>query len=193
MSYGAISTKDAEVLEGALAFFAGHPVVFVEVGTFDGRTARGARAFCEAHGSEFTYWGVDVNRFCPTGPFPGANYVIGRSEEVFDQMPKEVDVVFIDGCHCVNHVLLDAIHYGSLVKCGGFILFHDAGKGVQGVQTNHWVHPKDSRPIVRTEVHKAIQKLGWPNSEWRLHRYEWDSSAMNEGQPYGGMIAFQRL
>jgi len=56
----------------------------------------------------------------------------GKSQEVWKQVPSEIDILLIDGNHSYNQCKLDYELYEPLVKSGGFILFHDSStiKGV---------------------------------------------------------------
>lgn len=193
MSYGFITTVDAGVMESVLVLFTGKPIRVLEVGTYTGGTARGIRDFCAAQNSDLEYWGVDASPFSAPAPFPGAHYIVGKSEEVADQVPDELDVAFIDACHCVNHVILDALHYGRKVKVGGFIIFHDSAPDVQHVQHNDWVHGDEDRPIWKTGVLDAFGLLGWPNDAWEIFKQDYDPTALLGGLRYGGMTAFRRI
>lgn len=56
----------------------------------------------------------------------------GPSQDVWGQVPPEIDILLIDGKHSYNQCKLDYKLYEPLVKTGGFILFHDSAtiKGV---------------------------------------------------------------
>lgn len=183
MNFGAMTPTDADLLQKVLDLYWRRPLRFLEIGVHEGNTARGIYEHCKRYGTDLIYWGIDVN-IQPS--FDWSHFVQGRSEEVFDQVPEDFDVVFVDGCHCVNHVILDALHYGSRIVVGGFMLFHDTAPQVQHVQKNHWVHPEDSR-VNRTEVLLALQTIGWPNKQW----VRW-GSACDPKSDIGGIEAFQK-
>lgn len=186
MSYGAITRTDATVLETVLRRYRDKSCVFLEIGVWNGETARGVKEFCDTNNIRLEYWGIDPNK--PDGLFPNANFVQGVSEEVSREVPNALDVVFVDGCHCLNHVILDAIHYSRKLNSNGFILFHDAAPHIQHVQTNKWVHGNDDKPIHRTAVLDALCLIGWPNSQF--NQIEWD---FEEQSDIGGMIVFHKM
>jgi len=190
MSYGYITAVDAGVLEAVLQTFKGRPVRFVELGTYQGGTAVGVRDFCAAQNSPLEYWAVDASAYCGPGPFPGCHYIIGKTDEVSDRVPNECDMILVDACHCLTHVVLDAVNYGSKVKPGGYMLFHDTAPDVQDVQTNTWVH--QDKPVYRTNVLEAFKFLGWPNARWELFKQDYDPTALLGGRRYGGMAAFRK-
>lgn len=186
MMFGAITSEDAQLLESIILESSSKgSLKFLEIGVHEGNTARGVMELCREKGIELTYWGVDACYETP--PFPGASHVFGKSEEVFEQVPDKFDVVFVDGCHCLNHVLLDAIHYFPKVRIGGFILFHDTSPQVQGVQKNHWVHGREDCLIYRTAVVAALFKLDWSDDRWQLKGVSCDPNS-----DIGGIMAFRK-
>lgn len=188
MKYGAITTLDATVLDDVFAQFKGQQVKVLEIGVYHGDTARGMKAACEANQCTIQYHGIDAFPMAtPIPPIVGGHYVVSESAEAFDFVPGELDVVFVDGCHCLNHVILDAIHYSRKVKANGFMVFHDTAPQVQGVQTNHWVHGTIDKPLHRTQVRKALELIGWPNAQWQLWRDRYEPEAN-----IGGMMVFKR-
>jgi predicted O-methyltransferase YrrM len=48
-----------------------------------------------------------------------------HSEEAYDDCPKSIAAIFIDGDHNYSSVKHDIIHYAPRVVKGGFIVFHD--------------------------------------------------------------------
>lgn len=192
MTYGAITRIDAGLLESVLAEFKGKGhLKFLEIGVWHGETAIGINEFCKQHDIELDYWGIDTA--LPPVPSSSSNrqnlhFVHGLSEEVWDQVPDNFDVVFVDGCHCINHVILDAIHYSHRVVPGGFMVFHDTAPQFQHVMTNRWVHGDENKPIHLTAVVDALKLLGWPNPEWKL----W-SEGYDPASDIGGMQIYRKL
>lgn len=52
-------------------------------------------------------------------------YIIKTSEDAIEDVPKEIDLLFIDGIHNYEGVTNDFNWYGERVKKGGIIIFHD--------------------------------------------------------------------
>lgn len=188
---GSQNPEDVEVLESVLKLYAGKPCRFLEIGVLTGQTARGIKQFCDENGIALEYWGIDPvspeTHNQPREPFPGAHFVQGDSAEVFHLVPKELDVVLSDGCHCVNHVILETVHYGGRVNPNGFMLFHDTSPAIQ--QAMRDPHGPDI-PEFYNSVLAAHAVIGFPqtgNWPWR-HRKE----SRGRGRVWGGMTAYQK-
>lgn len=188
MNYGAITPTDAEVMDAALDQWQVGVVRVLEIGVWKGDTARGIRDRCKRNGATVDYYGIDAAPLAePNPPFPGCHYIIGLSDQVAEQIPSGLHFVFVDGCHCRDHVVKDALIYGSKLACGGLMAFHDTAPQIQGIQLNRWVHGNEDRPEWRTNVLKAIQVLGWPDERWRLWRQAFDPKS-----DIGGIMVFKR-
>lgn len=187
MNYGAITTVDAKVMDEILDTWHNEPVRVLEIGVWTGQTARGIKYRCNQNGCVVDYWGIDSKPF--DGPIPPwiDHYILSPSEEAALCVPNEFDFIFVDGCHCFNHVLIDAFNYGQKVVVGGIIAFHDTAPQVQGVQKNPWLHGTEDKPQHRTAVVRALEGLGWPNARWELFRNAYDPAS-----DIGGMMAFRK-
>jgi len=194
MPYTSQTKVDAAIIEQILSEATKNKdsIAFLEVGTFYGDTSREIKRWCDEHGKKLEFWGIDAGwhpNFQPGGkppvPFDGANMVYGDSAEVFFQIPDGLDVVLIDGCHCVNHVILDTIHYGARVKNGGFMMFHDTADHIQ--QTMRDPHGPD-RPFFYNSVNLAHRMMGFPYINWSGRIKDCDPSA-----PWGGITAYQKI
>lgn len=186
MSYGAITPADAEVLELVLDQYKLKRIKFLEIGVYEGATARGIKQRCSENRSPLEYWGIDSGAICdPVPPFDGATFIVGDSAESFHLFPNDFDVVLLDGCHCLNHVILEVFHYGAKVKAGGFLMFHDTWSEIQ--QTMKDPHGPNI-PQFHNSVNLALQIIGFPFKNWHLFRHNW-----MPGVEYGGMTAYQRL
>jgi hypothetical protein len=167
--YGAIMAEDATVLEDALlrACQVGKGAVRVlEIGTHAGYTARGMKRFLEAQGRAIDYWGIDPGLLCPVAdPFPGAHMVHGRSEWSFHLVPECFDLVFVDGNHARNAVILDTYNYAPKVVPGGMLVFHDTSPTMQG-QDYQYEGPRI--PEFHVAVNEALELIGFPWHPWRL-------------------------
>jgi len=184
--FGSILEEDAQVIEATLSELVPRgKIKWLEIGMFAGGTGRGVRDYCEARGVAFEYWGIDAGYITePVVPFPGAVVIKGRSEEVFPRVPDGFDGIFIDGCHCRNHVILDTLNYAPKVNPGGFLLFHDAGPSAQG---------KDKQPCgpdipeFAISTLAAFEVMGWPRPGWNLFMEKY-----REGAPLGGVRSYRR-
>lgn len=169
--YGAIVREDVEVLEACLlavardAVVKNRPVRVLEIGMHDGGTARGIERFVKESNWYLDYIGIDPDdgtkrpRYVPAG----GRVVVGDSSEVFSQIPGGLDLVWVDGCHCMNHVILDTLHYGRKVRPGGFMLFHDVNPKGQGKE--HQYHGPDE-PEFGLAIDMAHEAIEFPWSPW---------------------------
>lgn len=190
--YTSQTPEDVKVLEWVLwQSSMGRTILKVlEVGTFLGDTSNEIKKYCDRHEIALEFWGIDSGSHPdfhgqkPPLPFEGANMVIGDSAEVFHLVPDGFDVVLLDGCHCVNHVILDTIHYSRKVRSGGFLLFHDTSPEIQHTMKDP--HGPDI-PEFHNSVLLAIQMMRWPQQGWWLRQ-----DRFQKGAPWGGMRAYQK-
>ena len=175
--YGAILQEDVDVLEACLSIIAsackaqGRFAKICEIGMHDGNTARGIENFLKAQGVSMTYWGIDplteeVNkrpRYRPANCLE----IIGDSAEVFNQVPDQLDLVWVDGCHCRNHVILDTVNYESKVRPGGFICYHDINPFGQGLLNEHQYHGPNI-PEFALAVTEALRLIRFPWAPWQF-------------------------
>lgn len=185
---GSQNPEDVEILESVLKLYAGKPCRFVEIGVLTGQTSRGIKQFCDENGVALEYWGIDPVSPETHGksrdPFPGACFIQGDSAESFHLVPPRLDVVLSDGCHCINHVILETFHYGFRVIDGGWLLFHDTGPRIQ--QTMPDPHGPNI-PEFHNSVRAAHDLIGFPFWPWRL-RMEVDSG----NGKWGGLSAYRK-
>lgn len=184
--FGSITEVDAQVIEATLEQLVPlGSVKWLEIGMFQGGTGIGVRDFLAAKGVALEWWGIDAGYITePVVPFPGATVIKGRSEEVYPSVPDDFDGIFIDGCHCRNHVILDAFNYGSKVKKGGFLLFHDTSPFAQG---------KDKQPCggdspeFYISTLSAFELMGWPLAGWVpfMEKY-------HDNLPFGGVRSYRK-
>lgn len=225
MPYGLITEIDAKQLEQALyeavrRFEARGPLLdedeedprrfrVLEIGVCHGDTSRGIKAFldglgwCDRQGNDrpfpLDFWCIDNQRDKPIeAPFPGANLVLGPSEEVYPQIPRGegFDFVFVDGCHCLNHVALDFLHYGDMVRPGGFLMFHDMAPQTQNKRDyqGHGPRLEDGRaahPDFGTASREAARLLGLLDNRRTDWRKAWECH--DEALNWGGVLVVERL
>ena len=192
MSYGALTQTDARTMDDVLAMLlrvalsrTPPSAYIVEIGVHVGGTARGFRKWADSNGVDLCYFGIEAGAICkPEVPFEGANLIIGDSAEVFDQIPHlGFDLVFVDGCHCLNHAMLDTIHYSKLVRPGGFLVFHDTAPHVQ--QTMKDPHGPNI-PAFHNSVNLGLDMIRFPWPPWNMLMDVFDS-----GSPLGGMRVYR--
>lgn len=191
--YGAIVQEDVQVLEQCLAELCGafggnvvatnnplHPIRICEIGMHDGGTARGIEAFLLKFGRRLEYYGIDPDdgstrpRYVPEG----GKVVIGDSAEVFNQIPDGLDLVWVDGCHCRGHIILDTVNYGERVRPGGFMLFHDVNPAGQGQEHQYHGPEIPEFGLAIDMAHKAIR---FPWHPWVLFAEAWPTDRHNCG------------
>lgn len=74
--------------------------------------------------------GSDINNLDPQGPLGVRdhwNFILGdfHSQGVLDLLPKQVDILFIDGNHVYEETLRELNDYRPRVRPGGRIYLHD--------------------------------------------------------------------
>lgn len=190
-----MTERDGSALEAAVlrAAPATRPMTVLEVGICHGDTARGIQRFCAKNGILVAYHGVDSGKDTGsvTPPFEGATVYQGDSAEIYEQVAPGVvfDLVFLDGCHCINHVMLDVLHYGPRLRPGGELVLHDvAARGQRkGDYQGHGPQTLD----FGTATLAALSKLGlypWcpASTGWALIDY------VDDGQDWGGVLVYRR-
>ena len=197
MPYGLITPLDGRKLEeslrvaAALAVTRNEAFTILEVGICHGETSRGMAQFLRQQQIPFTYWGVDNQRDKPvTPPFPEANVLLGPSEELYSQLPAVLHFVFVDGCHCINHVMLDFLHYGDRVPVGGRLVMHDAAPYTQRKLDYQGHGPRDQVDF-GTATREAARKLGLLTGlrqDWRLVEQAWEPRWDS-----GGVLVLERV
>lgn len=181
---------DAYIIEKAITLAASiddeRELILVEIGTYNGKTARGMKNCVESLGKKINYWGVDNGTQSNLEPpFEGANMISGDSAEVFERVPDNIHFLFVDGCHCGNHVILDTLHYGKRVRVGGVMTFHDTGPACQHTMKDpHGPHV----PWFHNSVNAAHALMGFPTPEWRKVFEGFDPT-----RSVGGTTSYQKL
>ena len=167
--YGMMFEEDCDVMDAALSELCPKAEVRVcEIGTYSGHTARGMKKFLEDRGSTIRYWGVEPSLLlhdeCPD-PFPGAVMIRAKSEEGFYLVPGLLDLVFVDGNHSRNGVILDTYNFFTKVVKGGFMLYHDTNP--QSQRTGY-EYSGPEIPEFGICVNEALELIGFPWEPWFL-------------------------
>jgi hypothetical protein len=164
-NYGMITDDDAGVLESCLIVAASSakknmvPFKILEIGVCHGDTSRGIKNFLDSKGIPFLYYGVDNQRDKQIEvPFNGANMYLGESSEVASRLPNDFNFILIDGCHCLEHVIVDFTIYSNKLSKDGMIAFHDTGKRTQE-KNDYQGHGDPNNRNYYIAVRKAISLL----------------------------------
>lgn len=194
MSYTSQTKADVALLEKALLWTVqgGMKLRVLEIGTYAGDTSREIKRWADERHIELVFIGIDngshpsfAGGVLPGAPFPEATMIYGDSAEVFHLVPTGLDLVLVDGCHCINHVILDTLHYGAKVRLGGVMLFHDTSPEIQ--QTMKDPHGPDI-PEFHNSVVAAHRLMGFPTPNWKLL-----ARAYEPGAPWGGMSVYEKV
>lgn len=189
--WGIISHGDValmkRILDAAMAIFE-PPLRLLEIGLASGETARGIYRHVTASGHALDYYGLDCVHFEPF--LPRCTLFEGDSQYIFEsvQVPGGLHILFIDGCHCVNHAMLDFLHYSPLVVIGGYVLFHDTNPSLSWQGQIHHGHGPHT-PSFGRAVRSAIQKLGLMNG----NRKDYELIGENLSGDKYGMMAFIKI
>lgn len=163
--YGLISFEEAYAIEQSLlrvaSRFQREPLRILEIGVHDGRTSRGIRDFLHSNNiTNFEHWAVDNGRWAKTKPYEEVRMVWGDSSETGHLVPAQLHWVFVDGCHCVNHALIDISRYGSRLIPGGELAAHDTYADVPPF-TDYQDHGPRDRPEFHVPgVRLALKEFG---------------------------------
>ena len=189
--YGIITGTDALVIEHSLDKCINtfkNNLSLLEIGVCHGDTSRSIRDYLNNANVNFKYYGVDSGKECRESPFPECHMLWGQSEEIYHQCPDDLHWIFIDGCHCNNHVLLDFCNYSCKVVLGGFVVFHDVNPKNQFKLDYQGHGPKHYHEFGTAAV-TALKKLGLSQgyrTDWTLVEQQWDD------QDWGGTAVYQR-
>jgi len=188
--YGTMTNVDVNQIEKSLTLlkktFKDKHVNLLEIGLDKSKTARAIHKKLPELGiTDYTYWAIDANPKTSL-PFKECKMIIGKSEEVFNQLPL-LHWVFIDGCHCSNHIMLDFLNYGYKVVKDGFLLFHDTGPYSQG---HHYQRHGPNEPDFYIAAEKAFEKLDIFNRlDWTHISSDYD----DKNTEWGGVSIFQKI
>lgn len=185
ISHGDVALMKELILAAAHKF--PQPLKFLEIGFCGCETSNAIYRFLASHSLKLDWHGVDVSS--PVRPqFTPHHVYMGDSQYIFADVPDGFHVLFIDGCHCVNHAMLDFLHYAPKVVPGGCVLFHDTNPSPEWQGQIHHGHGPNT-PSFGRAVREAITKLGLMNE----NRKDYAFLAENHtGKRYGTM-AFEKL
>ena len=138
-----------------LAEFKGQPAGFLEIGSFEGRSAVWFLDNILTHDEA---WIMCVDPFTPdehfdfdyelnfdenTGPYGDKVVKLkGRSKDILPALPQEYfDLIYIDGSHIVLDVFYDSILSWPLLKQGGLMMWDDYQRDIEGEEVHRAVDP----------------------------------------------------
>jgi predicted O-methyltransferase YrrM len=96
----------------------------IELGVRTGNSTSAFLAAVEQHGGHV--WSVDNGQIdVPFMDHPQWTFIWGDDEFVADELPDDVDVLFIDTSHFYRDTLRELNQYVPKVRAGGVVLMHD--------------------------------------------------------------------
>lgn len=136
----------------------------IEIGVFGAGTVRGVYRRAKELGCFVHCAGVDFEQYRPN-PTPDSSYEFHAvdSMDAWRGIKGEFNLLFVDGCHCVNHAMCDFLNYSPMVKVGGYALFHDTALPTGKEKQEEWPqtdHSYAGKPPSVLGVREALTKLG---------------------------------
>lgn len=190
--YGYITEREAEMLDGLLAEIKNTfgQIRYLEVGVFAAGTLYGVYDRADELQCPVHCEGVDLPNWKPQFAPPEYVFHAGDSMDEWRRVTGEFNLLFIDGCHCVNHSMMDFLNYSPFVCVGGFCLFHDTATNSQA-QQGEWPqdHSYAGKPPSVLGVREGLKKMGilqGHRSDWQLVREIAETDLM-------GMCLFKKL
>jgi Methyltransferase domain len=169
---------------------------FLEIGVFGGGTVSGIVRWCrEGIGCPVFASGVDFAQWKPSPP-PLDDYDFHDcdSMDAFREIKHKYNFLFVDGCHCVNHSMMDFLNYSPFVVVGGYALFHDTALPTSLGKQEQEQWPQDhsyaGKPTSVLGVREGLKKLGL------IQNYRSDWKFIEEIPSEGGLMGmclFQKL
>jgi hypothetical protein len=176
MKYGDMREEEEQFMDGLLAVI--HTdfgyVRFLEIGVLSGNTARGIVRQCNAIGCKVSGAGVDFAQWRPN-PTPCTDYQFhaGDSMDAWRGIGSVFNLIFVDGCHCVNHSMCDFLNYSPMLEVGGYCLMHDtaAPLGRETQDQYYQNHAYAGQPDSVLGVRDGLKKMGLLQglrADWQL-------------------------
>lgn len=133
----------------------------LEIGVHNGNGSRGIHKFFTDAGRINFHTGIDNQRdFEMDAPFPGCNFIIGNSIEVYNQIPdRSQHFLLIDGCHNYPMTMADFLVYSSKIKQGGFVAFHDTGAHIPAFKDYQGMGSREDQDMY-ISCRRALLTLG---------------------------------
>lgn len=164
-------------------------VRFLEIGVAEGATMAGVLERCDALQVPVDYTGVDGPQGRPSFLPENCTFIEGDSAYAYPRVGEGFNILFIDGSHALNYVMLDFLNFSPLVVVGGYCLFHDTREGPQWTGMHfQGTGPKDMVDN-NIAVRPALKKLGLMDdrrTDWKFIEEIMDTSIM-------GMRLYRKL
>ena len=166
--------------------------VIVEVGTAHGASTRNIYNFMEVYApeKEVKYIAIDskLHGYDPyyINDVAEIQFIDGLSTDpdVIAQIPDEVHFLFIDACHCKEHVYQDLVNYTPKVVQGGYVALHDCLPEFQGGSEQPST-PQCDPDDTHIGVLKGIERFG-------MEGYELVFEDFPKDKEYGGARIYRK-
>lgn len=168
------------------------PLVIVEVGTAHGASTRNFYNLLQTYmpEREVKYYAIDskLHGYDPyyVNGVDGIEFVDGMSTDpaIIARIPDKVHFLFIDACHCKEHVYQDLMNYTPKLVAGGCVALHDCLPQFQGgsEQPSTPQCDKDDRHI---GVLQGIERFG-------MKGYELIFEDFPKDKDYGGARIYRK-
>lgn len=167
-------------------------LVIVEVGTAHGASIRNMYNLLQVYvpDKEIEYYAIDskLHGYDPyyVNDVEDIQFLDGMSTDraIIDKVPDEVHFLFIDACHCKEHVYQDLKNYTPKLIKGGCVALHDCLPEFQGgsIQPSTPQCDPDDRHI---GVLAGIERFG-------MKGYELVFEDFPKDKDYGGARVYQK-
>ncbi len=194
--YGLLSMEDVQFLERTidLATMGASGLRMVEIGVQSGLTMAGIWNYVEKKGGSFEWVGVDLPGYGPSSVPPNSRFIGEPSEDAWRHLEgMEFDLIFIDGCHCSNHTILDFANFSPFLRFGGLCLFHDTNGSEDWVGLGHpggYQGHGPEHPAWGIGVRAGLKKLGLLPP---VQRKDWEFLGEQKVGNVQGMMLFRKV
>lgn len=193
--YGWMTDRESQSLEALINRIYGEfgKLSFLEIGVFGGSTLSGVIEHAEKIKCPYQCAGVDLPQGRPLAEkYPNYTFYEGDSMDMWRCVKGDFNLLFVDGCHCVNHCMCDFLNYSPFVVLGGYCLFHDTAPTKEGGM-EQGEFPQDhsyaGKPPSVLGVRGGLKKLGLlggHRDDWKM---EWEIREMD----VMGMMCFKKM
>ena len=190
--YGFITLLESKLLDDLLLQLKSDfgEIRFIEIGVFTGETLRGIYQRAKEIDCPVHCEGVDWEMYKPSGVPEDYVFHAGDSMDAWRNVSGNFNLLFVDGCHCINHSMNDFLNYSPFVDVGGYALFHDSAPNANGEQ-GEWPqdHSYAGQPPSVLGVRSGLQKMGILQG----HRRDWELVMEIQEGDLMGMSLFRKL
>lgn len=193
--YGFVREIEADLIDRVIQMLKSKfgEVRGIEIGVMGAGTTRGIYRQAKALDCPCQLAGVDFEKYRPN-PTPHENYKFyaGDSMDKWREIHDSYGLLFVDGCHCVNHSMTDFLNYSPLVVVGGWALFHDTALPKGQYEQESWPqdHSYAGKDPSKLGVREGLKKMGLLQgyrSDWKLMEEIPSSTGLM------GMCLFEKL